>query len=611
MLDKATALYNLLAEDLSAVLDVDALALVRRKDSQLWPDATLAEARAFAIGKSLTKKFRVGDRPTKDACRAALEKFHEGNEACGQWVAQEYLLRDSELINGVSDVLHRFWNSRRQTACRCDRLSNGCNHERVPLVSSLNEVYMHGRLGPGSNVGGRDADLYTKLFDSPLSYTKEDLAFVWSRLASDDPRWANAERHRNQRHGYKQVAGNKLSFVSKNADVARSISSEPTINMWFQLGFGAILEGGLKSFFGISLGGPEGFNQPSVNRSLARIGSRTGRFVTIDLENASNSISLGMIRRVVPKDMMAYMTLFRSPVCMLPDGTSTELKMVATMGNGFCFPLQTALFAAVVATAYHHLGIKLQTTGPAEARNFGVFGDDIICVPEASRLVLHVLGLLGFKANASKTFIEGPFRESCGGDFWNGHHCRGVYIKTLRTRQDAVAVINALNRWSAMSGIALPTLCGHLSRLWKGMKFVPPYESDDAGVHVPLGNARAHSPYPGVHTYLKDTAAAVRLEIGAHDIRLEKRWSRRGMVTKERSYNDYALQLCFLHGSIRGTSTSRPAYISLRQRNTVYLTTKASSPNWDCLGPDAVALEVTWARLATAILENIPELLGV
>jgi hypothetical protein len=78
------------------------------------------------------------------------------------------------------------------------------------------------------------------------------------------------------------------------------------------------------------------------------------------------------------------------------------------MGNGFCFPLETLIFASLCAVSYDELRLK---------PDFKVYGDDIIVRKSCAARVLELLTICGFKANTDKTFLEGPFRESCGADF--------------------------------------------------------------------------------------------------------------------------------------------------------------------------------------------------
>ena len=573
MSDVTAALLTDLLEDLSGVLDDYQLSLCRDPDSVIWPDATVPQAQAFYLAKSLFKKFNEQDSPSKEACDRALSKFLEVNDRCGKWELKLDSIRDEELVNGVRHFMERFW------------FTDG----ESPLVTDLGKLFEVGRLGSGMNRFARDADLYTKLWDSPLSVTTESLAFSWHRLVSRDIRWAAAERHRANEYSTQLVGGNKLSFVNKNVTVARCISTEPTINMWFQLGMAAVLQDRLVRFFGIDIR-----QQADVNRELARVGSLTGGFATIDLESASDSIALSMLDHIMPKSFRVWLDLLRSPTTTLPTGEEVRLNMISTMGNGYTFPLQTIIFSAIVATAYKHLGIPLKGWGPASLRSFGVFGDDIIVDTRAASLVLRILRILGFVTNRSKTFVEGPFRESCGADWFYGQHCRGVYLKTLRTKQDCCVAVNLLNRWSALTGIWLPKVVQAISRLRGKLHLVPPDEADDAGVHVPLDMAcgMKHQ-YSGLVRYHKYAAVASYFLV-REDGSIEC-----GQRVRPRRSNPEGLQLAFLHGDIRDYRAS------LRQRRVRYITKRKVTPSWDHLPSRSRALGCEWRRWSDAAYYNL------
>jgi hypothetical protein len=53
-------------------------------------------------------------------------------------------------------------------------------------------------------------------------------------------------------------------------------------------------------------------------------------------------------------------------------------------------------------------------------RDFRVYGDDIVVRKSIAREVITLLAKVGFKTNARKTFVEGPFRESCGSNWYKG-----------------------------------------------------------------------------------------------------------------------------------------------------------------------------------------------
>jgi hypothetical protein len=214
---------------------------------------------------------------------------------------------------------------------------------------------------------------------------------------------------------------------------------------------------------------------------LARIGSLTGKIATIDLESASDSISMLMINKLFPPAFVGLLKELRSPCIETPQGL-VKLDIVSSMGNGFTFPLQTMIFSCAVRACIRYLGSGSLRAG----ENWSVFGDDIIVRVEILPAVLSLLDFLGFTVNSTKSFFEGPFRESCGRDFFRGIDVRGVYIRSLNSQQDVYKAINLLNRWSQMHGIPLKRTFMYLRSLIKGKPFlVPRWEADYAGVKVP------------------------------------------------------------------------------------------------------------------------------
>jgi len=58
-----------------------------------------------------------------------------------------------------------------------------------------------------------------------------------------------------------------------------------------------------------------------------------------------------------------------------------------------------------------------------------VYGDDLIVPVDYVRSVIDVLELLGFKVNTGKSFWNGKFRESCGGDYYDGEDVTPVRVR--------------------------------------------------------------------------------------------------------------------------------------------------------------------------------------
>jgi len=158
--------------------------------------------------------------------------------------------------------------------------------------------------------------------------------------------------------------------------------------------------------------------------------------------------------------------------------------MISSMGNGFTFPLQTLIFAAIVKAVYSQLGLVATGNKRYGTLNFGVFGDDIIVDTRAYQRVCYALDMFGFTVNLDKSFYIGDFRESCGKDYYLGHDVRGVYISKLRSELDFLSAFNRLVRWSLRWGVPLTST---LKALRPGFRFLPvPLDvSDIAGVKVP------------------------------------------------------------------------------------------------------------------------------
>lgn len=203
------------------------------------------------------------------------------------------------------------------------------------------------------------------------------------------------------------VSYNKIAFVAKTAKTLRSIAVEPLGNGYLQKGIDLAMRNRLKRV-GIDLG------DQSLNQRLAREGSvddSAEGFCTIDLSSASDSVSTGLVKLLLPPAWFRLLDSVRSPSFLLPGAKeSRRYEKFCSMGNGFCFPLESLIFASVCHAV----------TGGSPARDWAVYGDDIIVRRKAFDAVIAGLKHCGFKTNARKTFATGPFRESCGGNWYNG-----------------------------------------------------------------------------------------------------------------------------------------------------------------------------------------------
>ena len=543
------ALFSRLSADLSVQIDRTSLDRIKGGDT-MWPGMTYHERAAASIWGSLLKK-REGalDLKTK---QKALDKFLQVNSACEKWVFTDSEMPcDDILLGETKRLIHRFWS---------------VGH-LASLVEHPYDILSRGKVGPGAARGSIGGDFFTKLFSSKMSVTSQRLYNYYRYYIRAFPEWANAEETRKLNFGMPDIVeGNRLDFVPKNDDIARSICVEPSLNMFFQLGFGEILTSRLESLWGIDLK-----RQQFKNRVLAQIGSREGSFATIDLSSASDSISCAMLRWLLPSDFYQWLDQLRSRTSILPNGKQTVLHMISTMGNGFTFPLQTIIFTAVVLAA-----MSLDELAPIyphgdSCGNFGVNGDDIVIPTRLVGKVCRLLKLLGFTTNSEKTFVEGPFKESCGGDYFEGRDLRGVYIKRLSGPHDYYSVINQLNLFSTKTGLFLPKLVQYLLSQVK-LRPVPRWESESSGIRLPLALAKP---------FLREdrNTGSILYRAWSPDppptIRVGDWLLMTPRGYKPRQFNSSGLFLSVLQGSVSASG------IPLIPKQVRWRTKSRIAPNWD------------------------------
>lgn len=512
-------------------------------DGMLTSDMSPETANRLWLARSFWKKFQDDIAPTADA--KCLKLFKESNERCAHFSWQPRSIQEEQVIGEVKNLFDSYFFS---------------GPTRIPLSDFLDNT----DIGPGASLGSESYNFYTKLFDSDLTGTSERLYRFYRYAIMSNPTWFRAEVARQDKFGNVIVAGNRLSFVPKTSEVSRSICTEPLLNMFMQKGIGHVLETVLYKRFSIDLS-----RQPDLNRRLARIGSVDGSFGTIDLSSASDSISLIMLRDLIPGYVLDLIELSRSPSVIFPDGTSVELHMVSSMGNAFTFPLQTLLFSSIVASCYRVLGIPLlkRRSGPD---NFGVFGDDIIVRKDAYAFVARCLELFGFTVNDDKSFNSGGFRESCGGDYWRGLDIRGVYCKSLKTSADVYSIINRLIRWSSRTGILLPKTVSIL-RSWVDFLPIPFSDGDAEGIKTPVppDGSRVNYNHQSVIYYaLVKKADSLLMPRDAKELR---RYHQSG---RNIAYNPDGLVVSLVGGYIRN------GRIGLRSRFDRFKVRRRSTSSW-------------------------------
>lgn len=306
----------------------------------------------------------------------------------------------------------------------------------------MRSIYEKCDFGPGSAIGvsGNDVSILRKLDRLTVTPAALPVAMVClmhnihysSYLMNGDIfcyDFASYCERLKAKSKLTEVQHNKIVCVPKNAKTSRTIAIEPSLNGFIQKGIDLVFRQKLKRI-GIDL------TRQDINQHYARLGSLDSSYATIDLSAASDSISIELVRELLPPEWFSLLNLSRSPSYLL-DNKVTRYEKFCSMGNGFCFPLETLIFCAASSYAIN------------QTADYGVkpivYGDDIIVPQGSALLLLEVLRDIGFRHNESKTFIAGPFRESCGADYFFGENVRPIYVKDhLKLDHNAYYLLNRL-----------------------------------------------------------------------------------------------------------------------------------------------------------------------
>lgn len=338
---------------------------------------------------------------------------------------------------------------------------------RRVLGSAPKKSELRGRFGPGStflNVGD-DITVAHKLSENASATRQALFSFssvwdetAWSRYACAaltpcgtdlvlergelrlylDSDWAPRD--------FEVVMGNRFTTVAKTALTRRGICIEPSLNVFYQLSLGECISKRMCR----ALGWKKEIMQ-DLHRGLARMGSLTGSNATIDLSMASDTVCKVLVKLLLPSGWYDLLYQLRSPKTLVR-GHWHLLEKFSSMGNGYTFELETLLFLTLC-------NVVRREVGDLPKCDFGdivsVFGDDIIVPKHLGREVISVLRFCGFVVNEDKTFLDGPFRESCGGDYFHGIDVRPHFQKELLDEPHRIiACVNGLLRYRDRIGHA-------------------------------------------------------------------------------------------------------------------------------------------------------------
>jgi hypothetical protein len=201
-------------------------------------------------------------------------------------------------------------------------------------------------------------------------------------------------------------------FVPKSYKTFRTISMEPATLQYTQQGVLREIDRVVSE--SRYLRNHIGTRDQTRNQRLAKEGSISRNYATIDLSAASDSVSYALVKKLFRgTKLLRFLVATRSPRTLLPDGRLIDLKKFAPMGSSLCFPVETLIFASICAFVTREHDVS---------GDFSVYGDDIIVPTQCVDDVMLILETLGFSVNTSKSFYDRDcwFRESCGAEYCDG-----------------------------------------------------------------------------------------------------------------------------------------------------------------------------------------------
>jgi len=356
------------------------------------------------------------------------------------------------------------------------------NFERVSrllfsdVFAKMDELVYNSELvprhGPGSTADRMSGN---QKYDLKLWSERLESLFPFGDYAI--PNW----RYNNQYHDVEILDPDaewpvKVIHVPKTLKTPRIIAMEPAYMQYMQQAVlhplvqhleAKVVEGNTRDNLGSYF---VGFTDQIPNREMACRGSKDGSLATLDLSEASDRVHILHVEAMLQRFPHFYEAVqaTRSTKAEVPTiGVHLgSLRKFASMGSALCFPIEamvftTAVFLGIEASLKTPLTRKIVRSYVGKVR---IYGDDIIIPVECVTDVIETLSRLGFRVNFNKSFWNGKFRESCGGDYYASEDVTPVRVRNLfpSSRHDAEGV---------QSLVALRNLL-YLRGLWRTTRWL-------------------------------------------------------------------------------------------------------------------------------------------
>lgn len=212
----------------------------------------------------------------------------------------------------------------------------------------------------------------------------------------------------------------RVVLVPKDSRGPRLISCEPLDFQWVQQGLSRAIVKRVESHpltrWNVN------FTNQRPNQLGALLGSLNGKYSTLDLKEASDRISVGLVHLLFPEPLLTALMNCRSLSTELPGGKIRTLNKYAPMGSALCFPVLALCIWSILSAAAPDAYTRERIL---------VYGDDVIVPTAFASDAIEHLESFGLLINRDKSCTSGFFRESCGTDAYAGVEVTPVRLRTV------------------------------------------------------------------------------------------------------------------------------------------------------------------------------------
>lgn len=460
------------------------------------------------------------------AIRQLCLVFKKIEMPCADWRITRAQMAYLDCERDLKDVLKRYDELPIEEFRRVSSILFG------PVFDRLNKKVQSFEIVPGHGPGATaDRKVGNQKFVQSEWTDRLEEYFPYGEYAL--PHWKWYSTHTPEFLAPEEERPVRVVLVPKTLKTPRVIAIEPTCMQYMQQGLMRDFVAAIEEDF--IVGRYAHFTNQSLNQEAARRGSIDGSLATLDLSEASDRVLNQLVIDMLKPwpDLSGAVQACRSSTAVI-DGLNlepVELVKFASMGSALTFPMEVIVFTTLVFMGLlEHAGDRVPTMKFHESgfvRNrVHIYGDDIIVPSSSVDAVVRNLELFGLKVNHGKSFAEGNFRESCGGDFFMGESVKPIRLKHLppTARQDVSEIVS----WVAFMNASYEAgmyYTGHFAQglveraLNQPLSYIP-RDSGALGVEVP--NAVIAPERSNPWTHLPEVRALrvkhVNRKVGVDDI---------------------------------------------------------------------------------------------